>query len=77
MLGLYGLGTAVAGVVFACGVLFNKVNNHDKRLDNGDKRLKEHGEAVAGINTSINHIEGDITEIKSDVKTLLRNGDKK
>ena len=74
--GIYGLGTAIAGVVFACGVLFQRVNNHSKRLDAGDKKLNEHTERVTTMTADIEYMRGDITEIKADVKTLLRNNRK-
>ena len=75
--GIYGLGTAVAGVVFACGVLFQKVNHHGKWIKDIDDKVDKHSEAVSSIDTSIGDMKGDIVEIKKDVKTLLRNGSKK
>ena len=64
----------VVSVIFACGVLFQKVNHHDKRLDEGSKKLNEHTKAVASMTSSVETLTRDVQEIKSDVKQILRNG---
>ena len=67
---------AVVGVVFSSGILVHKVNNHSRWIGKIDKDVDDHTKSVASINTSISDMRGDITEIKADVKTLLRNGRK-
>ncbi len=74
--GIYGLGTAIGGVIFACGILFQKVNHNGKWIKDIDGKVDNNTENVAVIIQSNKDMRGDITEIKADVKTLLRNGKK-
>ena len=67
---------AVVGVVFSSGILVHKVNNHSRWIGKIDKKVDTHSESVSSINTSISDMRGDITEIKADVKALLKNGKK-
>lgn len=68
--------SAFVGVIFACGRLFQKVNNHEGRLKLGDEKLEAHGEAVARMKEGIETLKEDTREIRKDVKQILRNNKK-
>lgn len=68
---------AVIGVVFTSGILYQKVNGNSKRVDILEGNNKKHLEKITRIDERTEGIEKDITEVKCDMKKLLKVNGKK